>query len=108
VVGIEERGRAKVSLHRPRSCHAPLADARAYWAFRNRKSASAGVIGLSALSSETTASRCEKPSAMTTSKPPFTSPNVGKAGFGTEASMTRGVPLQLGAVHTPMLLANGV
>src|SRR5262245_29533933 len=45
---------------------------------------------------------------MCTSKPPATSPNVGKAGFGSEASTTRGVPpVQLGAAHGPMLLANG-
>src|SRR5262249_4066638 len=35
-------------------------------------------------------------------------PNVGNAGFGALGSTTRGVPSQLGAVHVPMLDANGV
>ena len=56
---------------------------RSYWRLRWRKSTSAGGIGLSTLSSAVTTSTCAKPSAMTTSKPPATSPKVGKAGFGS-------------------------
>ena len=52
-------------------------------------------------------STCENPSLMYTSKPPGTPPKVGKAGFGVVASTTRGVPSQPGAVHAPMLWANG-
>src|SRR5262245_12880252 len=44
---------------------------------------------------------------MNTSKPPSTSPKVGKAPFGEHACATRGAPLHDGAVHVPMLVANG-
>ena len=70
-----------------------------------RKATSAAGIGLSASSSAVTTSRCAKPSAITTSNPPGAPPNVGNAGFGLKRSTTRGVPSQLGAVHTPMLTA---
>src|SRR5262245_29561481 len=44
---------------------------------------------------------------MNTSKPPSTSPKVGKAPFGELSFTTRGAPLHDGAVHVPMLFANG-